>query len=141
VNSTGFFVFSAEPDQVPIDVTIRVLLVEDDRRVHDIVTDLLASIGDLKPVGVVTTEAEANLWLQEHPQGWDLAVIDLILDAGTGMGVLAKCREWSQGGKAVVLSNYVSPAIHKHCIALGADAVFHKAHDMPRFIQFCVAMH
>lgn len=123
-----------------IDVTIRVLLVEDDRRVHNIVADLLGSIGDLKPVGTVTTEAEANLWLEENPHGWDLAVIDLILDAGTGMGVLSKCRSWSPGGKAVVLSNYVSPVIKKHCMDLGADAVFHKAHDMGRFIEFCTAL-
>lgn len=121
-------------------MTIRVLLVEDDRRVHTVVADLLGSIGDLKPVSYVTTEAEANLWLEENPHGWDLAVIDLILDAGTGMGVLSKCRSWSAGGKAVVLSNYVSPAIQKHCMALGADAVFHKAHDMDRFIEFCSAL-
>jgi len=121
-------------------MTIRVLLVEDDRRVHGIVAELLESIGDLKTVSTVTTEAEANLWLEENPQGWDLAVIDLILDAGTGMGVLAKCRTWSSGGKAVVLSNYVSPAIHKHCLALGADAVFHKAHDMDRFMEYCSAL-
>jgi DNA-binding NarL/FixJ family response regulator len=121
-------------------MTIRVLLVEDDRRVHGLVADLLQSIGDLATVATVTTEAEANLWLEENPQGWDLAVIDLILDAGTGMGVLAKCRTWSPGGKAVVLSNYISPAIYKHCLALGADAVFHKAHDMARFIQYCSAL-
>ncbi len=114
--------------------------MEDDRRVHDVVAKLLASIGDLEPVSTVTTEAEANLWLEENPQGWDLAVIDLILEAGTGMGVLAKCRSWSAGGKAVVLSNYVSPAIQKHCLAVGADAVFHKSHDMGRFIEFCSAL-
>ena len=114
--------------------------MEDDRRVHGLVTELLAGIGDLRPVCTVTTEAEANLWLQENRQGWDLAVIDLILEAGTGMGVLAKCRIWPSTGKAVVLSNYVSPAIEKHCIALGADAVFHKAHDMHRFIGYCSAL-
>lgn len=121
-------------------MTIRVLLVEDDFRVHGIVADLIEGIGDLKLVATVTTEAEANLWLEENAQGWDLAVIDLILDAGTGMGVLSKCRKWSPGGRAVVLSNYVSPAIHTHCLALGADAVFHKAHDMDRFIEYCSAL-
>ena len=118
-------------------MTIRVLLVEDDRRIHGIVAELLAAIGDLRPVSTVTTEAEANLWLEENPGGWDLAVIDLILEAGTGMGVLPKCRRAAGAAKAVVLSNYVSPVIHKHCLALGADAVFHKAHDMDRFIAFC----
>lgn len=121
-------------------MTIRVLLVEDDRRVHDIVARLLETIGNLKPVSMVTTEAEANLWLEENPEGWDLAVIDLILDAGTGMGVLSKCRAWSSQGRAVVLSNYLSPAIEKHCLALGAVAVFHKTHDMNRFIEFCSAL-
>jgi two-component system OmpR family response regulator len=121
-------------------MTIRVLLVEDDRRVHGVVADLLASIGDLKPVSTFTTEAEANLWVQENRGAWDLAVIDLILDAGTGMGVLSKVCESAPGGKAVVLSNYVSPAIQKHCMALGANAVFHKAHDMSQFIEFCSSL-
>jgi len=121
-------------------MTIRVLLVEDDFRVHGIVADLIEGIGDLKLVATVTTEAEANLWLEENAEGWDLAVIDLILDAGTGMGVLSKCRTWSSGGRAVVLSNYISPAIHTHCLALGAEAVFHKAHDMGRFIEYCSAL-
>lgn len=67
-------------------------------------------------------------------------MIDLILDAGTGMGVLPKCRSATRDGRAVVLSNYVSPAIQKHCLALGADAVFHKAHDMDRFIAFCTSL-
>ena len=47
---------------------------------------------------------------------------------------------WSSRGRAVVLSNYLSPAIEKHCLALGADAVFHKTHDMNRFIEFCSAL-
>lgn len=115
--------------------------MEDDRRVHGIVADLLESIGDIRPVATLTTEAEANLWLEQNPAGWDLAIIDLILDEGTGMGVLAKCRSVSAGGKAVVLSNYVSPAIFKHCLSLGANAVFHKAHDMGRFIEYCSALH
>jgi DNA-binding NarL/FixJ family response regulator len=135
--STACFAWTA----VPIIVTIRVLLVEDDRRVHGIVADLLHSIGDLQPVATVTTEAEANLWLEENPLGWDLAIIDLILDEGTGMGVLAKCRARPAGGKAVVLSNYVSPAIFRHCMSLGANAVFHKAHDMGLFITYCGALH
>ena len=102
--------------------------------------DLLGAIGNLRPVSTVTTEAEAILWLQENPDGWDLSVIDLILEAGTGMGVLPKCRASSASGKAVVLSNYVSPAIERHCLALGADAVFHKSTDMDRFIAFCTAL-
>jgi hypothetical protein len=34
----------------------------------------------------------------------------------------------------------VSPAIFKHCLSLGANEVFHKAHDMGRFIEYCTAL-
>lgn len=102
--------------------------------------DLLASIGDFAVAATVRTEAEALLWLAENPGGWDLAVVDLILEAGTGMGVVPKSRAAPGGGKVVVLSNYVSPAIEKHCLSLGADAVFHKTHDMERFIAYCAAL-
>jgi hypothetical protein len=62
-------------------VTIRVLLVEDDRRVHDVVGRLLESIGDLRPVSTVTTRRRPiSGW--RKPSRLDLAVIDLILDAG-----------------------------------------------------------
>lgn len=115
-------------------------MVEDDHRVHGIVADLLGTLGDIKPVSTLTTEAEANLWLEENPRGWDLAVIDLVLDAGTGMGVLSKCKAAPGTGQVVVLSSYVSPAIEKHCKALGADQVFHKATDMDRFIGYCSAL-
>jgi CheY-like chemotaxis protein len=135
----AFFVLLAD-GRVEAGVSIRVLLVEDDRRVHGIVSDLLESIGELQAVSTVTTEAEANLWLEENPQGWDLAVIDLMLHQGTGLGVLSKCRPWLEGRHAVILSSYVSPAIQQHCLALGAEAVFHKAHDMNRFIEYCAGL-
>jgi DNA-binding NarL/FixJ family response regulator len=121
-------------------VTIRVFLVEDMKQVQGVLTDLLASLGDFTISGMVRTEAEAKLWLSENPGGWDLAVIDLVLEQGTGMGVIAQARasaDRAGGGNVVVFSDYASEGIQRHCRNLGADHVFSKTTDMQDFIDFC----
>lgn len=115
---------------------IKVFLVEDTPQLQGVITDLLASLGDFVLVGTATTEAEANLWLAEHPGSWELAIIDLVLEQGTGMGVIARCRRTCPTGKVVVFSDYVTPGITRHCLALGAQAVISKA-DMAAFTGYC----
>ena len=105
---------------------LRVFLVEDLQRMRSLLEDLFASMGGLAIVGSTSTEAEAKLWLEEHPGGWDLAVIDLVLDQGAGMEVIRRCREDPAGGKVVVFSSYATPGVRQHCLELGADAVFDK---------------
>ena len=41
----------------------------------------------------MATEAEARLWLSEHPAGWDLAIVDLFLREGSGMNVVEAARK------------------------------------------------
>ncbi len=117
-------------------MTIRVFLVEDMQNLQDVIVDLLQSIGNFCLVNATTTEAEANLWLAENPDGWDLAIVDLVLEQGTGMGVVGRCKRRPSSRKLVVFSDYVTPGIHKHCLSLGADAAISKA-NMPAFIDYC----
>ncbi len=118
------------------DRTVRVFLVEDMKHLRELMQDFLRALGDFLLVGTATTEAEALLWLDENPRGWDLLIADLVLEQGTGLGVVAKCRARPAGRKVVVLSDYVTPGIHRHCLALGADAAILKS-DMPLFSAFC----
>ena len=117
-------------------MAIRVFLVEDTRHMQEVITDLLRSVGDFELAGSASTEAEAILWLQEHPADWDLAIIDLVLEQGTGMGVIAHCKPRAPNSRVVVFSDYVTPGIYKHCLGLGADAALAKG-DLDSFIQFC----
>jgi DNA-binding NarL/FixJ family response regulator len=106
----------------------RVFLVEDLRGMRALLADLFATIGGLEIVDASTTEAEARLWLDEHPGAWDLAIIDLVLAEGSGMGVIPQARRRARpGAKVVVFSGYASPGIRAHCLSLGADAVFEKS--------------
>lgn len=115
---------------------VRVFLVEDLGRMRSALAELLDAIEGFRVVGAASTEAEANLWLDEHAGGWDLAVVDLMLDQGSGMGVLARCSVQPDKGEVVVFSGYASPVIRDHCLQLGADAVFDKSDSQP-LLDYC----
>ena len=119
-------------------MTVRVFLVEDMVHMQGIVSDLLSGVGDFRLASVSATEAEAKLWLSEHPGAWDLAIIDLVLDQGSGMGVVPQARRCAgeQGGRVVVFSDYASDGIRDHCLRLGADAVFLKSQTR-EFMDYC----
>jgi len=108
-------------------VELKVFLVEDLQRMRGLLGDLFSSMGGLKVVGSASTEAEAKLWLDDHPDGWDVVVIDLVLEQGSGMEVIRRCKADPAGGKVVVFSSYATPGVRQHCLDLGADAVFDKA--------------
>jgi DNA-binding NarL/FixJ family response regulator len=96
---------------------------------------MLAVLGGTRVVGGASTEAEANLWLDDNPQGWDLAIIDLVLGQGSGMGVIRRCKLVPGSGRVVVFSSYVTPGIRTHCVQIGADAVFEK-NESTAFIEW-----
>lgn len=120
-------------------VGFRVFLVEDASKMQNTLADLLSEIGAFTVVGEAGTEAEANLWLDQHPGGWDLAIIDLMLEQGAGLSVIARCRSHSARAKVVVFSGYATAGISKSCLALGADAVFDKA-DIQPLLEFCSSL-
>lgn len=115
---------------------LRVFLVEDLQRMRGLLKDLFASIGGFQVVAAAPTEAEAKLWLDDHPGQWDLAIIDLVLEQGAGMNVIRQCKEDPNGGRIVVFSSYASPGVRRHCLELGADAVFDKG-ETEAFMAWC----
>jgi DNA-binding NarL/FixJ family response regulator len=121
-------------------VTVRVLLVEDMKQMQAVVMDLLSAVGDFHVVGLVATEAEAKLWLADNPGAWDLAIVDLVLDQGSGLAVVPRAREARHGdAHIIVFSDYASGGIRSHCEKLGADAVFLKS-ESREFMNYCSAL-
>lgn len=118
-------------------MSVRVFLVEDMQHVRTLVAELLSTLGDFELVAAVGTEAEAKLWLAENPGAWDLAIIDLVLDQGSGLGVVPSAAATrSAGASVIVFSDYASGGIRKHCEKLGADAVFLKS-ETREFMDYC----
>jgi DNA-binding NarL/FixJ family response regulator len=118
---------------------VRVFLVEDLSPMRGVLADLFGQLPGFRIVDSAATEAEANLWLQEHAGEWDLAVVDLVLEQGSGMGVVGRCGELPVRGSVVVLSSYATPAVREHCLKLGAEAVFDKSQTR-ELLAFCQGM-
>ena len=116
-------------------VEVRVFLVEDLHNMRDLMEDVCAAVGGLRIVASAAGEGEAKLWLDDNAGGWDLAIVDLILEQGSGIGVVAHAAQQARRGHIAVFSSYSSPAIVTHCERLGADAVFNKS-DTGAFIAW-----
>ena len=109
----------------------RVFLVEDLQPMHGLMQDLLTFVGGVRVVATAATEAEALAWLDRHAGEWDLAIIDLVLAEGSGLDVIRRARQGQQDASIVVFSSFLSPAVERHCMQLGADAVFEKSYTGP----------
>ena len=114
-------------------------LVEDNQTILDNLIETLEEIASVKVVGHAATEAEATRWLQLHDGHWQLAVVDLFLQEGSGLGVLSGCRQREPYQKVVVLTNYATDDVRRRAMELGADAVFDKSNQLDEFFDYCVA--
>lgn len=117
-----------------------IYLVEDDAALRSSLIAMIKESAQLEVSGSSGTEQEACDWLQRHSADWRLAVVDLFLLQGSGLGVLSSLRERQMGQKIVVLTNYATPDIRRRALALGADAVFDKGRELQDFLAYCSAL-
>lgn len=116
---------------------LRAYFVEDNATVRDNLIETLQELAAVQPVGIAPTEAEGVQWLSQNSERWDIAIVDLFLREGSGMGLLRACRSRERGQKMVVLSNYATDDIRRRCAQLGADAVFDKSTEIDALLAFC----
>ena len=115
--------------------TIPVFLIEDSRNMQSALAELFEVVGGFRIVATATTETAATSWLQHRKSDWGLAVVDLMLDEGTGFNLLQRLKVARPEAHVVVLSDFVTPAVETRCRAMGADAVFRKV-DAQGFSQY-----
>lgn len=116
-------------------MSLRVFLVEDSQNARSLLQEAMASIGNVQVQGSAATEAEAIDWMKEHLGEWDAAVLDLVLEQGSGLGVLARTVALPGRGKLIVFSGFATSGVREHCTRLGADLVFDKA-DPANFLRW-----
>lgn len=117
---------------------MRVLLVEDHPLVCEQVKRTIQAIPGAAVVEVARTASQATEWLRAHPDGWDLAVVDLFLARGHGFEVLRHCRDRAAHQRAVVLSNYTRDPVRQYARDAGADAVFDKSFEFDALVEYLV---
>ena len=119
-------------------VRLRTYIVEDNPTIRENLIATLEELACVKPVGTAETEADGKFWLNSNPDEWDLAIVDLFLKQGSGLGVLAACRNRCLNQKVVVLSNYATVDIRQRCAQLGVDAVFDKSNEIDALVEYCL---
>jgi len=118
-------------------VTLKIYLVEDNPTIRDNLIATLVELANVEAVGTSDNENDGKQWLLNNPEQWDLAILDLFLKQGSGLGVLAACRDRKPTQKIVVLSNYATADIRQRCAQLGVDAVFDKSNEIDALLDYC----
>jgi DNA-binding NarL/FixJ family response regulator len=119
-------------------VELRTYIVEDNATIRENLIGALEELASIRALGWAETEGQAKNWLVEHDDGWDLAIVDLFLKQGSGLGVLEACQQRASGQRVVVLSNYATTDMRKRCMQLGADAVFDKSNEIDALVEYCI---
>lgn len=117
---------------------LKTYIVEDNPTIRENLIGTLEELACVVAVGTAETENEGKAWLNDNRQEWDLAIVDLFLKQGSGLGVLAACRDRPSRQKVVVLSNYATADIRQRCAQLGVDAVFDKSNEIDALVDYCL---
>jgi two-component system OmpR family response regulator len=121
-------------------VELKTFFVEDNATIRDNLIGTLEELASVKSLGWAETEKDARNWLAAHAGQWDLAIVDLFLKQGSGLGVLEACRDRGPERRVVVLSNYATADMRQRCTQLGADAVFDKSNEIDALVDYCLAL-
>ena len=107
--------------------TLRVFLVEDSPSIRERLSDYLSEPGKVEIIGFAATEVDAARELRA--QVVDVAIVDLNLKEGTGIGVIESVRASRPRAPPtiIVLTNYAFPEFEAACRAAGADYFFDKS--------------
>ncbi len=116
---------------------LRTFIVEDSRVIRENLVATLEEFLPIKVVGSAEDEAAAVSWLGDRGNDCDLAIIDIFLKRGTGIGVLKALAGRGPKLRRVVFSNFATAEVRRMCTELGAERVFDKSHDIDGLLDYC----
>ena len=114
----------------------RTLIVEDNPLILENLSEMFEELGIAEIVGTATAQSDACSWTDRHTQACDVAIIDIFLSSGSGLGVLKHMATYDAPPERVVLTNYPTDDIRRHCAELGAAAIFDKSTELDELIAW-----
>jgi DNA-binding NarL/FixJ family response regulator len=122
-----------------IQKKLKVFLIEDAAKIRSILIEILHQTGQIEVVGFAESERDALQQLRSRE--WDVAIVDIGLREGTGLGVLKGLKSDGKAyGKRFLFSSNSNTAFKNRTLALGADGFFDKARDMDALVSQLQAM-
>jgi DNA-binding NarL/FixJ family response regulator len=117
---------------------LRVLLVEDSIELQAMLQAMLGEIPSVEVIASVESEKDALAVMRDDHT--DLAIVDLELRSGTGLGVLKNLHDSLDGNNrrigVVIFSNYSNLVIRHRCLNLGARAFFDKSFQIDELLEY-----
>jgi DNA-binding NarL/FixJ family response regulator len=120
--------------------SLRVILVEDSPLLCEMLSEMLDELDGVDVVAHAAGEQEALEALEQRRP--DLAIIDLELKQGTGLGVLQAMHDAPERfgtPRAVVFSNHGHRIVRARCSALGVEHFFDKSYQLDELIDYVQA--
>ncbi len=117
--------------------TLQILLIEDSPLLRRLLTETLNEIKGVHVCGYAETENEALALLENKPV--DLAIVDIELSQGSGVGVLRALQQYPERygfPMKVVFTNYSHSAMRQRCQELNIDAFFDKSLEMDDLVAY-----
>ncbi|WP_326540434.1 response regulator [Pseudorhodoferax sp.] len=111
----------------------RVFLVEDNPLIRQTMTEMLEELSDSTVVAWADGEDEAVAGMQKVE--WDVALIDLFLVQGSGLGVARAFAQRSTAQRVFIVSNYATTDIRERCSHLSIDGIFDKSTELDRLLD------
>ena len=116
---------------------LKAYVVEDNATIRENLIGALEELTCVRVVGNSATEDEGLQWLEQNTQQWDMVIVDLFLQRGSGIRLVQRINRRSSNQKIVVFSNYVNASVRKRCAQLGVDAVFDKSTELDFLVDYC----
>jgi DNA-binding NarL/FixJ family response regulator len=113
---------------------IKIYLVEDSSIIRDNLIDALHENAPIEVVGTAEDERSGLSWLRDRSHACDLAIVDIFLKSGSGLGVLKAMGDMPEAPTRIVLSNHATPEIRVKCQQLGAAKVFDKSNELDEML-------
>ena len=116
--------------------SLKVFLVEDSSVIRGNLAETLRENAPVEIVGSADDEQGALAWLRDADHRCDIAIVDIFLRQGSGLGVLKGLRGEETPPRRVVLSNHATPEIRAACTDLGAEKVFDKSNELDELLAW-----
>ncbi len=115
---------------------LRAFVIEDSPVILENLQGMLEELGSVEVVASAAAESEACAWMDGRTNGCDVAIIDVFLASGSGLGILQHMKAYQAPPVRVVLTNYATPDMRSRCKALGAEEVFDKSTEIQELIDW-----
>ena len=115
---------------------LRALIIEDHPVVRESLQGLLEELAAVDVVGTAAAQSEACHWMDSRTQACDVAIVDVFLKGGSGLGVLEHIAGYERPPERVVVTNYATDAMKARCRELGAVEVFDKSTEIDKLVDW-----